>query len=245
MITIRQRTENPGYGYWERKKQQACPLCEGVGFRMVERYGQVHARKCRCISPERVSTLQKQSRIPVIYWNQGLEDLKPRSLEGISLVDSLKDILNERELAAVRCWVVSGPDCDTEETLFVFASELIRVCGLSSVWLDCQEMAAASDGLNSKGTESWVETARAVDFVFLTNCRPALLRTRQQRALEDVLRDRLRDRKSTLIIARAPLSGCAELFFQDPKLASAFLNEFRILGTSRPEGKSRHSHWLF
>ena len=232
--------------FWERKRQQTCPLCEGVGFRMVERHGQIRAQKCRCISPGRIASLQKQSGIPAIYWNQSLEELKPRTLEEISLLDSLRDILNDREPEGIHHWIVPGGSVDTERFLSLFANDLIRLYGHSCLWLDLQQPKGVSKRTGTEPAAKWKEAATEVDFLFIKDSCRGLSKNRHRRMLEEVLLERLRHARSVFIAGRAP-SCLAEAcqFFADDRLAISVLKEFTVLDPSHHEGSSRSSRWLF
>ena len=234
-------------GYWERKAQQACPLCEGVGFRLVEKHGQIRAQKCRCISAERIATLQKQSGIAAMYWNQSLEDLKPRTLEEMSFLDSLRDILNDREPEGVYHWVVQGRSIDTEKFLSLFANDLIRLYGHSCFWLDWnQPPKGVPKRAGAELATEWKETASEVDFLFIVNLHGRLPKNRQQKMLEEVLAERIRQGRSVIIAGRAPASHTeACQFFEDQRLALSVMKEFAVLDPTRHDAPSRASRWLF
>ncbi len=232
--------------YWERKRQQACPLCEGVGFRMVERHGQIRAKKCRCISPGRIASLQKQSGIPAIYWNQCLEELKPRTLEEISLLDSLRDILNDHEPEGIYHWIVPGGSVDTERFLSLFANNLIRLYGHSCLWLDFQQPKGVSKRTGTEPAAKWKEAAIKVDFLFIKDSCGGLSKNRHRRMLDEVLLERLCHTRSVFFAGRAPSSLAeASQFFEDDRLALSVLKEFTILDPSRHDALSQASRWLF
>jgi hypothetical protein len=233
-------------GYWEHRRQQACPLCQGTGFRMIEKHGQTRAQKCRCISLDRVSVLQKQSGIAAIYWNQSLDDLSPRTLEELSLIDSLRDILNDRELTAVYRWIVPSESVDTERTLSVFANDLIRFYGYSCLWLECQHSRSQWKECRSDNPENWTESARKVDFLFIQNLGSGFPRSRQQKVVEEILWDRARHGRSFLMVGEAPCSlSEAYSFFEDRRLATWVMKETKIINPTRHEEVSRSSRWLF
>lgn len=234
-------------GYWERKAEQACPLCEGTGFRMVEKHGQIRARKCRCVSPERIATLQKQSGIAAIYWNQTLEELKPSTLEEISLLDSLRDILNDREPEGAYYWVVPGETVDTERFLSLFANDLIRLYGYSCFWLDCHPSRVIAPKCTGTGpTGRWKDTAIEVDFLFMEDPWGELAKNRQRKVIEEVLWERIRRSRSIVVSGRAPASLAeAGQVFEDRRLAASALKHFIVLDPTRHDTPSRASRWLF
>lgn len=234
-------------GYWKRKAQQACPLCEGVGFRMVEKDGQIRARKCRCVSTERIAALQKKSGIAAIYWNQSLEDLKPQTLEEISLLDSLRDILNDHEREAVYYWVVPGGTVDTGRFLSLFANDLIGLYGYSCFWLDCQQQPkGVSKEAGNGPTGRWKEAATEVDFLFIAGMCGELPKNRLRKILEEVLWERIRRSRSVFICGQAPTSLAeACQIFEDHRLAVSVLKEFTVLDPTRHDTPSRVSRWLF
>ena len=233
-------------GYWERKRQLACPLCEGVGFRMVEKDGQIRAQKCRCISPGRIATLQRQSGIPSLYWNQSLEELKPRTLEEISLLDSLRDILNNREQGGAYYWVVPCGSVDTERFLSLFANDLIRLYGHSCFWLDCRQLKGDSKCTGTEPAARWREAATKADFLFIAGLCGGLPKSRQRKALEEVLWEQIRRSRSVFIAGGAPtsLDETCQLF-EDRRLAVSVFKEFAVVDPTRHDAPSRASRWLF
>jgi hypothetical protein len=213
---------------------------------MIEKNGQIRAQKCRCISPDRVSFLQKQSGIAAIYWNQSLDDLPPRTLEELSLIDSLRDILNDRDLSAVYRWIVPSVSVDTERTLSVFANDLIRSYGYSCLWLECQHSRIPWSNRRCNSPENWMESAKKVDVLFIRDLMPGFPRSRQQKAYEEILRDRARHGKSVLIVGEAPCSlSKAYDFFEDRRLATWVMKEFKVIDPNRHQEVCHSSRWLF
>ena len=70
------RTVGHEISYWESRAAESCPLCGGTVFQLVEIQGEVKARKCRCISPDRVHALQLRSGIPYADWKESLEKIQ-------------------------------------------------------------------------------------------------------------------------------------------------------------------------
>jgi hypothetical protein len=213
---------------------------------MVEKNGQIRAQRCRCISADRVSSLQKHSGIAAIYWNQSLDDLAPRTLEELSLIDSLRDILNDRELTAVYRWVVPSEAVDIDRALSVFANDLIRFYGYSCLWLECQPSRTHWKKRGFDTPENWVESTKKVDFLFIRNLRPGFAGPRQQKVMEEILWDRARHGRSVLITGEAPCSlSEAHHFVEDRRLATWIMKEFKVIDPTRHDEVCHSSRWLF
>ena len=233
--------------YWEKRQQQACPLCEGVGFRMVVKQGETRAMKCRCLTRERVRSLLAQSSIPAAYQNGSLEDFTPRSLEEVSLVDSLRDILNERDPASALCWIVPGGTLNSQKIVAWFASDLVRFQGYSCLWLDRMSLNSSP---NSSGQHSSprIELALSTDFLFveMESGRQGLFENRPRQILESCLKERLHRKRSVFLLGNAPDSlEESQHLFSDERLASAVIRDFQVIDPAKTSSRARNSRWLF
>ncbi|HUQ91287.1 MAG TPA: ATP-binding protein [Bryobacteraceae bacterium] len=52
---------------------EVCPVCEGTGWRMVQRDGVSGAERCACALAERTNEFQARSQIPPLYQNASLD----------------------------------------------------------------------------------------------------------------------------------------------------------------------------
>lgn len=229
--------------FWETRQQKACPLCGGTGFQLLERNGQVRARKCRCISQERVKTLYLRSGIAPIYWKESLEKIQPKALQEICLVDFLKDFLYQQDLPELRLWIVLSQRSQ-RRILYAFANDLIQVHGYSCLWLDCPGLAksAATVRIEKKGpgpNTGWLE-----DFIFIYNYQPGLLRSKHQQWLEETLWERIRSDRS--ILFAGPRPGCLEQeLFSDKELTATVLKNFGMIEPGKSQAYCQSSRWLF
>ena len=54
--------------------ESVCPICEGTGWKIVERAGLSGAERCECAAAARARTLRDQSRIPPNYGHASLDN---------------------------------------------------------------------------------------------------------------------------------------------------------------------------
>jgi hypothetical protein len=231
--------------YWESHTAESCPLCGGTGFQLIEQQGQVKARKCRCISPERISALRTASRIPYADWKESLEKIRPRSLQGIWFADLLKGFLNHRDLPLLQVWIASTESQD-RRVLVGFANDLIQLRGYSCLWIDCLTLSRQPVRYIGQKRKRTKPVSSHEDFVFIENYSRGLLGNRQQAELEEILWDRFRRQRSTFFLGPSPaeLTQCGELF-SDEQLSRMILKKFRLLEPANPEESSATSRWLF
>jgi hypothetical protein len=229
--------------FWETRQQEACPLCGGTGFRLLERNGQIRARKCRCISLERIKTLHLKSGIPPIYWKESLKRIQPKSLQEICLVDFLKDFLYQQDLQALHLWIVFS-ERSQHRILSAFANDLIQMHGYSCLWIHCPRLgkSAASFKLQKKGPGT--NPRGLEDFVFIENYQPGLLRPKHKQWLEATLWERIRSDKSILLVGPRP-SGLDRELFSDRELTTAVLKNFKMIEPGKSPAYCQSSRWLF
>jgi|WetSurMetagenome_2_1015567.scaffolds.fasta_scaffold109782_3 hypothetical protein len=237
------RTEN----FWEERQQNSCPLCEGIGFQLFESNGQTLARKCRCLTAERIASLQQRSGIPDPFWNASLEGFQSYSLQEAALVDLLKSYLAKKDIPALQIWVPDREPFDAARLLLFFANDLIRVQGYSTLWLDCIPLAQQPARTNPLQLE-WFDPAlaRNGDFLFIQNFLPGLLKAKMQSWLEETLLGRLHRNKSTFFVGPRPegVSGHQNLFLT-PGLGITVLKKFKELDSSKGTGLESPGGWLF
>jgi hypothetical protein len=233
--------------YWEKRQLQSCPLCDGVGFRMVVKQGEARAQKCRCVAKDRIQRLLAQSGIPAIYQGGSLEEFTPKSLEEIMLVDSLRDILNERDPASTFRWVIPRETIDVRKVLAWFATDLIHFQGYSCVWLD-KISRCLRPSSSSQSTSPNAGLALASDFLFVemdTGGRDVSLQ-RSKQLLESCLRERYHRKKSIFLLATAPESmEESRRLFNDERLAWAVVRDFRVIDPAKTSGRVPNNRWLF
>jgi hypothetical protein len=230
--------------YWQNRAAESCPLCEGTGFQLVELQGQVKARKCRCISPERVKALRIRSGIPYVDWKESLERIRPRSLQGIWFADFLKGFLNERDLPLLQFWIAST-DSQARRILLGFANDLIQLRGYSCFWVNCLTLSRQPAPFRNRRPGRFKLAGPEEDFVFIDNYKGGLFGNKQQAALEEILWERFRRQKSTLFLGPAPLllQERGERF-SDEQLNRLILKKFRLIESSKAE-PAETSRWLF
>ena len=236
-------TEN----FWVTRQQNACPLCEGLGFQLLENNGQRMARKCRCISPERIANLQQRSGIPPVHWMAGLNGVQTRSLQEAALFDALKAILDKRDTPVVLAWVPPSDLFDPCRLLFDFANDLIRLQGYSCLWLECEALSRLPARTNPANLEQFDSgLARSGDFLFIQNYQAGRLKARMQAWLEENLRHRLMHNKSTIFIGPRPegLTGHQALFTA-ADLGITVFKKVKDLDSSKNSGMGSQSGWLF
>ena len=232
--------------FWEKLQQEACPLCQGTGFRLIQKGRQTSAQKCRCISKERIKTLRMKSGIPTAYWNESLEERHPQSLEEVSLIDTLKNLLHMRELLSLHFWIVPRPEMDVQRILYGFANGLIQFFGYSCLWLDCSMLAKNLPKFSSERMSHVLNSASEADFLFVENYQPGALKSKWQICLEEILRARIRSEKSIFLLPQFPISlREAQGLFLDRKLGMAILKEFRIVEPGKSQDCFHSSRWLF
>lgn len=233
--------------YWEKRRQQSCPLCDGVGFRMVVKQGEFRAQKCRCVTRERIQRLLAQSGIPAIYQAGSLEEFTPKSLEEITLVDSLRDILNERDPASTFRWVIPRETLDVPKILAWFATDLIRYQGYSCLWLDKLSMCLRPDS-STQHTSTMADLALASDFLFVemeTGGRDVSLQ-RSKQLLESCLRERCHRKKAIFLLGSAPDSmEESRRLFSDERLAWAVVRDFQVIDPAKTSSRVPNNRWLF
>lgn len=232
--------------FWEKLQQEACPLCQGTGFRLIQTGTQTSAQKCRCISKDRIKALRMKSGIPPAYWNESLEEYHAQSLEEVSLVDSLKSFLHMRELPGLHVWIVPIVGMDIQRILYGFANGLIQFFGYSCLWLDCSILARNLPKFSSERMSHILKSANEVDFLFIENYQPGGLKSKWQLCLEEVLRARIRSEKSIFLLTQFPIpsNGSQDLFL-DRKLGMAILKEFRVIEPGKSQNCFHGSRWLF
>ena len=232
--------------FWEKLQQEACPLCQGTGFRLTQNGGQMSAQKCRCISKDRIKMLRMKSGIPPAYWNESLEEYHPQSLEEVFLVDSLNSFLHMRELTGLHVWIVPADGVDVQRILYGFANGLIQFFGYSCLWLDCSVLARNLPKFNSERISHVLNSATEEDFFFIENYQPGALKSKWQLYLEEILRARIRSEKSIFLLTQSPipLNGAQDLLL-DRKLGMAILKEFRIIEPGKSQDCFHGSRWLF
>lgn len=232
--------------FWEKLQQEACPLCQGTGFRLMQNGTQTSAQKCRCISKDRIKTLRMNSGIPIAYWNESLEEHHPQSLEEVSLIDSLKSFLHMRELSGLHIWIVPTAGMDVQRILYGFANGLIQFFGYSCLWLDCSVLARNLPKFGSERMSHVLNSASEADFLFIENYQPGVLKSKWQIRLEEILKARILSEKSIFLLTQSPvpLKGSQDLFL-DRKLGMAILKEFRIIEPGKSQDYFQGSRWLF
>jgi hypothetical protein len=231
--------------YWESRAAESCPLCGGTGFQLVELQGQAKARKCRCISPERINALRMRSRIPYADWKESLEKIQPRSLQGICLVDFLKGFLNQRDIPLLQVWIAST-EPPARRVLVGFANDLIQLRGYSCLWMNCLTLGRQPMRFRSQKRRRPKQAGLEEDFVFIENYRNGLLSHRQQGELEEILWERFRAQKSTFFLGPSPgeLAECGNLF-SDEQLSRMILKKFRLVEPATAQEPAEISRWLF
>jgi hypothetical protein len=231
--------------YWETRAAESCPLCGGTGFELVELLGQAKARKCRCLSPERVSALRTASRIPYADWKESLEKIRPRSLQGIWLADLLKGFLNHRDLPLLQVWIAST-ESQARRVLVGFANDLIQLRGYSCLWIDCLTLSRQPVRFRGQRQKRTELVSSHEDFVFIENYSRCLLGNRQQAELEEILWDRLRRQRSTFFLGPLPaeLTQGGELF-SDEQLSRMIVKKFRLIEPANAQEYPATSRWLF
>ncbi len=231
--------------YWESRATKSCPLCAGTGFQLVEMQGQVKARKCRCISPERIRALRTRSGIPFADWKKSLEKIQARSIQGIGLVDFLKGFMNQRDLPLLQIWIGST-EPQTRGVLVGFANDLIQLRGYSCFWMNCLILGRHETRPRSQKQRDSHQPGFEEDFVFVENYRNGLLSSKLQRELEEVLWERFHAQKSTLFLAPPP-TELLELgnLFADQQLNRMILKKFRFIEPATMREPAETSRWLF
>jgi hypothetical protein len=236
-----------GVDFWASRDQNACPLCEGIGFQLIEMQGQTMARKCRCISAERICNLQSRSGLPEASWGESLHAFAPRSFEEIQLVDFLGEYLEKKDLPLLQLWITPSEKTDPVAVLRAFANELIRTLGYSCLWLDCAELAQRPARTNPARLSRFDHTlVHGGDFLFLVNYRQGLLKSKLQGWLEEALAERMKNRKSVVFIGPRPegFVGHQQLFV-NPNLGVSLLRKFRAVEPGKGEQLPPHTGWLF
>jgi len=230
--------------YWENRSAESCPLCGGTGFQLVELHGQVKARKCRCISPERINALMTRSGIPYVDWKESLERICPRSRQGIWFADLLRGFLNQRDLPLLQFWIAST-DSLARRILLGFANDLIRLRGYSCLWINCLTLSRQPAPFRNRRPGRFKLAGFEEDFVFIENYKGGLFEKKQQVALEEILWERFRHQKSTVLLGSPPLllRERGELF-SDEQLSRLILKKFRLIEPSNAD-PAETSRWLF
>ena len=231
--------------YWESRAAESCPLCGGTGFQLVELLGQAKARKCRCISPERINALRTVSRIPYADCKESLEKVNPRSLQGIWFVDFLKGFLNQRDLPLLQVWIAST-EPQARRVLIGFANDLIQLRGYSCLWINCLTLSRKLVRFRSQKRGRPKPAGFEEDFVFVENYRHGILGSKQQAELEEILLERVHSQKSTFFLGASPreLAKRGKLF-SDEQLSRMILKRFRIVEPACALEHAAMSRWLF
>lgn len=230
--------------YWDIRLQDACPLCEGTGFQFVTEQGRMLARKCRCLSRSRVERLIKNSRIPVTFRDESLENIRPESLREAYFVDTFKDFLNAGELKGLHFWILPEKGIKVRRILCGFANDLIQRGGYLCYWLDFNGF--TDNSIPSKSASGNLETnLREATFLFVENYRLGCLGIRQQKSWEEIIWTRVVDEKSTLFLV--PRLGPTEIraAFSDGDLGQSIPKKFEVIQPTSTGGCFHHSLWLF
>jgi hypothetical protein len=233
--------------FWEIRQQTACPLCGGLGFQLLENNGQRAARKCRCISPDRIANLQRRSGIPSTYWRAGLNGIQAHSLQEAALIDALKAFLAKKDLPAILAWVPPSTLFNSTELILDFANDLIRLQGYSCLWLDCEVLSRLPARTNPSNLEHFDPClAKGGDFLFIQNYQAEPLKAKMQAWLEDVLRHRVLHHKSTIFVGPRPegISGHQSLFAA-ADLGISVWKKVKDLDPSKNSSLEPQSGWLF
>jgi len=207
--------------------------------------GQAKARKCRCISPERINALRAVSHVPYADWKESLEKIHPRSQPGIWLVDFLKGLLNQRDLPLLQIWVAST-EPHARRALVAFANDLMQLRGYACLWIDCFALGRQGKNFKRQGRQRPKFAGLQEDFVFVENYKNDLLSTRQEAELEDILWNRLRLQKSTFFLGPSPrelLQGGQ--LFSDEQLSRIIVKKFCIIELAKEPEAAPTSRWLF
>lgn len=233
--------------FWDIRQQKACPLCEGIGFQLFESHGRRVARKCRCISPERIANLQKRSGIPPAYWTAGLKGIQARSLQEAALVNTLKALLVKKETPAIFSWISPSDQFDSTRLLFDFANDLIRLQGYSCLWMDCEVLSHLPARTNPANLDLFDPAlAKSGDFLFVQNYQADRLKAKLQAWLEETLRYRLLHHKSTLFAGPRP-EGFAghQCLFSAADLGISILKKVKDFDSAGDSVLEPQSSWLF
>ncbi len=67
--------------------ETVCPLCEGTGWRIVDREGVSGAERCTCVPATRARRVEGNAGIPPLYQNASFENFSLR--KGLPAIDSL------------------------------------------------------------------------------------------------------------------------------------------------------------
>ncbi len=234
-------------GFWEIRQQKSCPLCDGIGFQLFEDHGRRVARKCRCISPERIASLQRRSGIPPAYWTAGLNGMQAQSLQEASLLDSLKAMLAKRDTPIIFAWIPPSDRFDATQLLLDFANDLIRLQGYSCLWMDCEVLSSLPARTNPANLDLFDPAlAKGGDFLFVRNYQADRLKAKLQVWLEEVLRYRLLHHKSTLLTGPRP-EGFAghQSLFSSADLGISILKKMKDFDPSGDSALEQQSGWLF
>jgi hypothetical protein len=235
------------HDFWESRLQRTCPLCEGIGFQLFESQGQRVARKCRCISPQRIVSLQRRSGIPPAYWAAGLNGSQAHSLQEASLLDAMKGLSVKRDAPTIFAWIPPSDWFDSTQLLLNFANDLIRLQGYSCLWMDCGVLSSLPSRTNPTNLDFFDPAlAKSGDFLFVQNYLADRLKAKLQTWLEEVLRYRLLHQKSTVFVGPRPegLAGHQSLFSRADLGISMLkkMKDFDLLSDSVLEPQSG---WLF
>jgi len=233
----------PEISFWESREYEACRLCGGTGFQLLARNGQTKARKCRCISQERIKTLHLKSGIPPIYWKESLEKFQPQSLRGICLLDFLKDFLYQQDLQTVQLWIALS-DKSERTIVCAFANDLIQVHGYSCLWINCPTLGQSATGVRLEKKRLGPSPGSLEDFVFIENYQPGLLRSKHQQWLEETLWERIGSDKSILLMGSQPSHRNRRLF-SDRELTATVLKNFKVIEPGKNQPRGHRSRWLF
>lgn len=231
----------------EHSQPSICPFCDGLGFQLIESNGQSMARKCRCISSERVRALQLRSGISEISWNESLHQLQPKTLQEMALVELLKESISKRELPLLQNWIVPASGLEAEPILLGFANDLIQQLGYSCLWLDCRTLARMPARTNPAQLD-YLDASLATtgDIVFISHYQAGWLKAKMQRWLEEAVRFRLRHQKSTLFVGAKPEGYKAfQALFQEPVLGITVMKKFKVIDLNQPDLGKPHTGWLF
>ncbi len=233
--------------FWEIRQRTVCPLCEGIGFQLLENHGHHVARKCRCISADRITALQKRSGIPSSDWMTGLNGSPAQSLHEAALQNRLKSLLLKRDTPAMFAWIAPSPLYDVTQILLSFANDLIRLQGYSCLWLDCEILSTLAARTNPAHLDLFDSNlAKSGDFLFVSNYQAGQLKAKLQAWLEDSLRFRLLHRKSILLVGPRPegIAGLQSLF-SAPDLGTSLWKKIEDFDAGEDSVLAAQSGWLF
>ena len=76
-----------------------CPLCNGTGYKIVERDEVSGAVRCECAAAERAAQVESRAGIPPLYANASLDNFSTRSDNPVEYRQMQKAFLTVRAFA--------------------------------------------------------------------------------------------------------------------------------------------------